>query len=200
MITFTERLDKALRIAAWAHDKQGQYRRVSNVPFIVHPFGVMTIASQATDDEDILIGALLHDVLEDVDEKIYSEADMLRDFGPRVVGLVKDVSHNAAITDWHERNNDYLRHLEFDADKDALIISAADKINNLQSTITDYGQLGEELWQTFRTKNVADQFWWYGAVLAVLEKRAPELSLNAVLKQNIEKLRQVRAAHGVIED
>ena len=62
MINYTERLDKALRKAAWSHEQQGQHRKGSDIPYIIHPVGAMMIASNATDDEDILIACLMHDV------------------------------------------------------------------------------------------------------------------------------------------
>lgn len=51
MINVTSRLDKAIRRAAWAHEQAGQHRKGTDVPYIVHPSGVMIIASNVTDDE-----------------------------------------------------------------------------------------------------------------------------------------------------
>lgn len=51
------------RFADLAH--QGQTRKYTTEPYIVHPIRVMEICHQVTDDTDILCAALLHDVLED---------------------------------------------------------------------------------------------------------------------------------------
>lgn len=193
MITLTERLDKALRVAADAHEKQGQHRKGSGAPYIIHPFGVMLIASNATTDEDVLIACLLHDVLEDVSPDIYSRDDMLRDFGQRVIDLVSDVTKNPNLKVWRECAVDYLNHLEHKASEGALIVSAADKIHNLESVIIDYRQVGEELWQIFTTKNADDQLWWYGAILKVLQKRQAPQSLQDQLAQGIKILQDLRA-------
>ncbi len=41
MINYTHRLDKAIRIAAWAHEQQLQHRKGTDIPYIIHPFGVI---------------------------------------------------------------------------------------------------------------------------------------------------------------
>lgn len=189
MINYTVRLDKALRIAAWAHEQAGQHRKGSDIPYIIHPFGVMTIASNATSDEDILIACLMHDVLEDVDSSIYSEADMRKDFGDRVVAIVKDVTKDESEKDWHKRSKAYLNHLEHEASNEAIIVSASDKIHNLLSIITDHTTHGDDLWQRFTTKSSADQLWWYESILEVITKRNAPASLIAELSNKVESLR-----------
>jgi (p)ppGpp synthase/HD superfamily hydrolase len=188
MIDFTERLDKAIRVAATAHGKQGQHRKGTDIPYIVHPFGVMLLALQVTKEEDVLIACLLHDILEDVDPAIYSEQDMERDFGPRVTGMVKDVSKDDRIEDWRERSQAYLDHLEHKASPKAVVVSAADKVHNLLSIITDYKVAGDDIWQRFATQNSADQLWWYRSVFALLQKRQPDSVLTLQLGNAIGAL------------
>ena len=171
MINYTERLDAAIRKAAWAHEQQGQHRKGGDIPYIIHPVGVMMIASNATDDEDILIACLMHDVLEDVDSNIYGEADMRAEFGDRVVSIVKDVTKDDSLQDWHQRSRAYLDHLEHNASDEAVIVSASDKIHNLLSVLADYEVYGNDIWQRFTTKNSTDQVWWYSAILGVITKR-----------------------------
>src|SRR5665647_836503 len=172
MISYTHRLDKAIRIAAWAHEQQLQHRKGTDIPYIIHPFGVMLIASNATDDEDVLIACLMHDVLEDVDSSIYDEQAMRADFGDRMVAMVKDVTKDDSISDWHERSRAYLDHLENEASDEAVIVSTYDKIHNLVSILVDYETHGEGLWTRFSTQSAADQLWWYESILAVATKRA----------------------------
>lgn len=94
---FTPKIERAINTAAYAH--RHQTRKGSDVPYIVHPFGVMLIASQATADEDTLIACLLHDILEDVPEE-YSKQQMLRDFGESVVAIVEGVTKNSTLPEW----------------------------------------------------------------------------------------------------
>jgi (p)ppGpp synthase/HD superfamily hydrolase len=53
MIKYTERLDSALRKAAWAHEKTGQHRKGTDIPYIIHPVGVMIIAGNVTENYGI---------------------------------------------------------------------------------------------------------------------------------------------------
>lgn len=174
-INYTNRLDSALRRAAWAHEQAGQHRKGTDIPYIIHPFGVMTIASNVTEDEDTLIACLMHDVLEDVDSNIYDADDMRREFGGRVLSIVLDVTKDESITDWHERSKAYLDHLQHQASDEAVIVCAADKMHNLQSMLSDHDTEGEATWERFTTKSSHDQLWWYESVLRVVTSRqAPQ--------------------------
>lgn len=188
MIDFTERLDRAIRVAARAHEKQGQHRKGSDTPYIIHPFGVMLIAGQVTDDEDTLIACLLHDVIEDVDPAIYSAEEMKKDFGERVAEIVMDVTKDETLHDWQESADAYLRHLGSHASDAAVIVSASDKIHNISAVITDYKVMGEKLWQIFSTKSADDQMWYYGAVLAVVKERGVDQMLSSQLESRIADL------------
>ncbi len=189
MINYTERLDGALRKAAWAHEKAEQHRKGSDIPYIIHPVGVMIIASNVTDDEDILIACLMHDVLEDVDSSIYSETDMRKELGNRVVSIVLDVTKDSEEKDWHARSKAYLHHLEPEACNEAVIVSSSDKIHNLKSILTDHAIQGDDLWQRFTTKNSSDQLWWYESILSVIIKRKAPTSLIEGLAKEVETLR-----------
>jgi (p)ppGpp synthase/HD superfamily hydrolase len=191
VIKFTERLDKAIRIASWAHEQAHEHRKGGDIPYIIHPFGVMLIAGSVTDDEDILIACLLHDVLEDVPSKIYDEEKMQKDFGDKVLNIVKDVTKDRRLSDWYEVSKNYLNHLEFKACDEAIIVSVADKTHNLESTLFDYKELGDKIWDIFTTKNGSDQLWWYNAVLEVaIRRKAPEL-LTDKLSDLINQLKKL---------
>jgi len=191
MIAYTPRLDMGIRISATVHERAGQHRKGSDIPYISHPFGVMLIASNATKDEDVLIASLMHDVLEDVPSDIYSEANMRRDFGRRVVSIVKDVTKNDDQPDWHLRGAEYLDHLRGKACDEAIIVSTADKIHNLQSILIDHALEGDAVWQRFSTKSAADQLWWYSSVLDVVtERQAPPVLVQQLggLVTNLQTL------------
>jgi (p)ppGpp synthase/HD superfamily hydrolase len=191
MVNFTQRLDRAIRIAAWAHEQAGQHRKASDIPYIIHPFGVMLIASNVTDNEDTLISCLFHDILEDVDSSIYDKQIMRDDFGDAVVAIVKDVTKDDSVTDWHERSKAYLHHLENEASDEAVIVSASDKIHNLLSTLSDYETHGDQVWNRFSTKNAADQLWWYESILVVITKRKVDKRLIMQLEVQVVQLRTI---------
>jgi (p)ppGpp synthase/HD superfamily hydrolase len=186
-LRYTPRLEEAIRVAAIAHRKQ--MRKGGKTPYIVHPFSVMTIASTVTDDEDTLIAALFHDIIEDVPEE-YNETLMREHFGDKVVAIVRDVTHDDGIRDWRERSEAYLEHLRKACDE-AVIVSGGDKIHNLMSTLDDYDTIGEDVWQIFTTKSAADQLWWYESVLAVLQDRKAPKPLVDQLGGLVSQLRKI---------
>lgn len=183
----TSRLEKAIRVTAVAH--RNQKRKGSDIPYIIHPFSVMCLASEVTDDEDILIACLFHDIIEDVPEA-YPRTRMLEEFGERVVNIVDGVTKNDTLPSWQERADAYLYHLEFNAPPESLIVSCADKIHNLMSILQDYREIGETLWQRFNAGK-QKQIWWYESVLSIVSKRRPDLALNSQLDELVTELRML---------
>jgi len=193
MVNYTNRLDSAIRRAAWAHERQNQHRKGTDIPYIIHPFGVMTIAGNFTDDEDILIACLMHDILEDVSPEIYNEFDMRLEFGDDVVAMVRDVTKNQDIVGWHDQSRAYLDHLRNVASTRSVIVSAADKMHNLLSTLADYQTHGDSIWQRFSTKSAADQLWWYESIFDVVSTRCEIAELNNQFASQLAELRQIVA-------
>lgn len=181
-------ISKALEIASIAHAKQK--RKGTNIPYIIHPVGVMLVASEVTDDPAILAACLLHDVLEDCDPSIYSEADMLRDFGADVTNAVKAVSKDETISGWRERNEAYLDHIRSTPHTAAHTVCAADKIHNLTSMLEDYEVVGNKLWDRFNASKEA-QLWWYESVLEALASRDAPIGLTDQLSDLVAKLKLV---------
>ncbi len=165
---------------------RNQKRKGTELPYIVHPFGVMTIASEATDNEDILIACLFHDILEDVPDE-YSKDQMEQDFGKKVVSIVEGVTKDSSLASWQDRADAYLDHLEHEASDESVIVSCADKIHNLMSILEDYKEVGDDIWQRFSTGKKGQQ-WWYRAVYEVIAKRLPELTLNRQLFNLVDQL------------
>lgn len=78
---------KALDFATEAHE--GQVRKYTGVPYVLHPIEVMEIVKTVEHDDAMLAAALLHDVVEDTDVTI----DEVRDvFGSDVASLVDDLT------------------------------------------------------------------------------------------------------------
>ncbi len=167
------KIQKAINLASRLHE--GQVRKGDlHLPYISHPFAVAWILNSYTDDEDVIIAGLLHDVLEDV--KNYYYGDLLKSFGERVAKIVKEVSEDKnpneesdEVATWLERKNKYLIALENDCDE-ALLVCAADKIHNLQSMIEAYQVKGEALWDNFNAPK-DKKLWLYEEILKILKQR-----------------------------
>ena len=134
----------------------------------------LNFTQKYTDDEDVIIGALFHDVLEDVSPDIYSEQQMRADFGDRVTNLVKAVSEDKRPSEpekpWKDRKVAYIEHLRQTTDIGAVVISAADKTHNLLSIIQDYETYGDDLWSRFNAPK-EEQLWYYQTVTGVVEEK-----------------------------
>ncbi|MFA5131264.1 MAG: HD domain-containing protein [Patescibacteria group bacterium] len=167
------RIQKAVNLASRLH--LGQTRKGDDdLPYISHPFSVAWILSNYTEDEDIIIGGLLHDVLEDV--KGYYYEDLKRDFGEKVAEIVQGVSEDKdpnvesdEKATWEARKQKYLDGL-YDDSEESLIVCAADKIHNLQSMINAYREKGEELWAHFNSPK-EKKLWLYEEIFKVLKAK-----------------------------
>jgi (p)ppGpp synthase/HD superfamily hydrolase len=141
---------KFLRAFLFAAEKhKDQPRKTTSIPYVAHLMGVASLVLEAGGDEDLAISALLHDVVEDC-----GGAPMLKEvrrrFGDRVAKIVDgctDADTNPKPP-WRDRKEHYIRHLR-DADAETRLVSAADKLNNVRSILSDYRELGELVWSRF---------------------------------------------------
>jgi len=158
------RFVRAFTFAAEKH--KGQMRKASSIPYITHLMGVASLVLEAGGDEDLAIGALLHDVVEDC-----GGAPMLKEvrrrFGKRVAKVVDGCTDADTYPKppWRERKEKYLRHLK-SADADTKLVSAADKLNNVRSILSDYRVIGESVWSRFNGGRDGT-LWYYRALLDV---------------------------------
>jgi len=179
----TPKIQQAINLASRLHSEQTR-KGDSGLPYISHPFSVAWILSNYTTDEDVIVGALLHDVLEDV--KGYYYDDLVKDFNERVAQIVKGVSEDKdpniesdGQATWETRKLKYLAGLENDSDE-SLLVCCADKIHNLQSMIDAYKEKGEELWTYFNSPK-DKKLWIYQEILKFMKKR-----LNSPIVSELE--------------
>ena len=66
---------------------------------------------------------------------------------------------------WRERKEKYLRHLKT-ADLDTRLVSAADKLNNVRSILSDYRAVGESVWSRFNGGREGT-LWYYRTLLDI---------------------------------
>jgi (p)ppGpp synthase/HD superfamily hydrolase len=156
------RFRRAFLFAAEKH--AGQTRKASTIPYIAHLMGVASLVLEFGGDEDMAIAALLHDVVEDC-----GGAPMLtgvrRRFGKRVAKIVDGCtdSDTNPKPPWRERKETYIRHLRR-ADAETRLVSAADKLNNIRSILSDYREVGEAIWTRFNGGRDGT-LWYYRALL-----------------------------------
>ena len=153
-----ERLNRALIFAARAHD--GQQRKGTDIQYIIHPAAMAMKLLTMNCMEDVVIAALLHDVVEDTDITL---DDIAREFGAPVAELVAAASepeHDTARWEIRKQHTiDFLR----DAPLPVKLLACADKLHNIGSIARDYAVLGEKVWERF-ARGRDKQAWYYRAL------------------------------------
>ena len=93
-IEMSEKVGQAYLFAKNAHE--GQVRKYTAEPYIVHPVEVMSIVQSVSNREDMLCAALLHDVVEDCEVSL---RDIEAIFGCAVMFMVEDLTDVSIATD-----------------------------------------------------------------------------------------------------
>ncbi|MCR5742310.1 MAG: HD domain-containing protein [Lachnospiraceae bacterium] len=182
----TQRLKEAYDFATTAHE--GQFRKGSTIPFITHPTEVCELVATLTDDEDVIIAALLHDVVEDTK---YTVEDIRGRFGDRVAGLVgyeseDKMKHLPPAQSWKIRKQNFFKNLPNEP-YEARMITLCDKVSNMRSTVKCYREQGDAMWQAFNQKDPAEQAWYYKSMIGALEEFS-DTALYQEYKKNCEEV------------
>ena len=176
------RIEAARRFAAQAH--QGQPRRGTRFPYIVHPLEVARLIAAHYSDEDLVVAGLLHDVLEDTDT---TAAELERLFGSRVTGLVKAVTASNGAN-WRATRSATLAKL-VTAEPDAVRLKVADGLSNVRSIGRDIRRLGRAVaFAKSRASSSADLAWYHGGICAVATERLGSEPLLAQYRSAIEAI------------
>lgn len=180
-----ERMFRAVEFAAKAH--RGQYRKGTQVPYIVHPLGVARTLIELGCDEDVVIAALLHDVVEDTS---FTLENIKKEFGDRVASIVDGCTephHNNEP--WEVRKKHTIEFLKT-APSDVLLVACADKLDNIRATKLDLQARGEETWSKFH-KGRAEQEWYYRELAKIFSERSngsPHSVLFSRLKLEVDSV------------
>ena len=164
------RFDRAFLFAAKKHSTQ--MRKASSIPYIAHLIGVTSLVLEAGGDEDLAIAALLHDVVEDCGgEKMLKE--VRRRFGKRVADIVDGCTDAYVVPKppWKERKDQYIERLKHES-PDTRLVSAADKLNNVRSILSDYRDIGESIWSRFNGGREGT-LWYYRTLREEFLRDAP---------------------------
>lgn len=126
-----EKIERAYRLAEKMH---GDQRRISGVPYILHPTSVACIIVDLGMDTDSVVAALLHDVVEDTPVTIEEVEAM---FGSDVANLVNGVTKisKIAYTSREERQAENVRKMliAMAIDIRVIIIKLADRLHNMRT-------------------------------------------------------------------
>jgi (p)ppGpp synthase/HD superfamily hydrolase len=187
MPTFSPLIDRALVVSATAH--RNQVRKGSQVPYVIHPVHVALLLIRHQFPDEVIIAALLHDVVEDTSITL---AELQAEFGEEVARLVAAVSEQktegAEPLPWKVRKEAQLRKLGH-ADRHIAAIKTADALHNLQATLSDLKRRGPQVWTHFRASQ-SEQLWYYRSLHEVLSQRLGDHPLLTELSDALAALQE----------
>ena len=126
-----ELIDKAVAYADAKHEHQ---KRKDGSPYIIHPLAVAEIVVEMGLDVDAILGALLHDCIEDTDA---SHDDIEKLFGQTVAELVEGVTKltRANFSTSEQAQMENLRKMFMAMSKDirVVLIKIADRLHNMRT-------------------------------------------------------------------
>jgi len=175
----TLNIHNAIIFATKAHE--GQVRKGTDVPYIIHPMEVMRILTENNCAEEVVIAGLLHDTLEDTATKA---EDIIRIFGQTIYDLVKNESEDKTKT-WKERKQATIDYLA-NASKEIQQICCADKLSNVVSIYADKLTVGEKVFDRFNASK--EQIKWYYQEIAKMLTKIEDCKMKNELDWYIEKV------------
>ena len=126
-----ELIDRAVE---YARNKHKEQKRKDGSPYIIHPLAVAEIVTEMGLDTDAILGALLHDCIEDTDA---SHDEIAKLFGETVAELVEGVTKltRADFSSTEEAQMENLRKMFMAMSKDirVVLIKIADRLHNMRT-------------------------------------------------------------------
>ena len=194
-----QKFDDALALASELH--RDQIRKDAPIPYLAHLMAVAGIVLEANayhpmdNLEDVAIGALLHDAIEDQGHKIGLDNIKAR-FGETVHRIVLECS-DAVVTEegqekppWKERKEAYLAKIRSKS-RETLLVSCADKLHNARCIMFDHDRMGDAIWDRFNAEKDGT-VWYYRSLAEEFRKAWPDNPLLPDFEALVERM--VRAA------
>lgn len=162
-------LEEAIIYATVLH--QGKTRKISKIPYILHPLEVAQIISTMTEDQEVIAAGILHDVVEDTDGTL---SQIEERFGARVAALVDSETENKypgedSSATWKRRKEETILRLKDSRDIGVKMLWLADKLANIRSLASHFSEQGDAVWEAFHQKDPKMHCWYYRTVAKYVE-------------------------------
>lgn len=183
-------VSEALVFATQHH--QHQHRKGTKIPYMAHLLNVCKLVAENNCSDEVLAAALLHDIVEDTDVTIEQVEEK---FGRQVAEIVRgatelDKLEKKAIekeSSWQQRKEHTIHFLQHEATTDQLLVSGADKLDNLRSIGYDYGRIGEALWKRFNASK-EQQAWYYDSIASIMIEKGEHHHILSMFGREMKDL------------
>lgn len=169
----------------YARHHHTEFRKGTDIPYMAHLLGVAALVmgeagGRVLVTEDMVLAALLHDVVED-HGGMTRLLEVEQRFGANVARMVKGLSDSFAESqqpkdEWKKRKSEYIERLRHEPD-DVLLISAADKLYNAKAILDDFNEIGDAIWERFK-RGADEQLWYFNELLAIYLPRSRNRIVN----------------------
>lgn len=186
-LILTSKFDEALAYAVDLH--RVQPRKGTGVPYVSHLLSVAALVLEHGGTEEQAIAALLHDAVEDQGGRPTAEAIRAR-FGEAVAEIV-DGCTDTDLTPkppWRERKEAYVARVRREP-AHVRLVSAADKLHNARTMVTDLRIHGPALWKRFNAGR--DETLWYLGALVEAFREAGTAPIVEELARTVAELEAV---------
>lgn len=174
-------VEKAIHFMVLAN--KGQRRKNENIDKSFHSMSVGMMISNITTTEDVIVAALLHDIINDT-EYGYEEIEEM--FGTLVADMVSDLSEDRSISKWLDRKKDFVQRMRNNDDLNVINIMIADKLHNLLSDYELFQKNGDKIWK-FSKGTKEENSWLFRECYYLAKKKgANEWLMNRYKKVLIE--------------
>lgn len=170
---FSERIFKAINFAAAAHGEQK--RKVTKVPYIIHPCMVGMILQQAGFEEDVVVAGILHDVVEDTKVGL---PVIRQEFGDYVGDLVEALTDPTGLS--YRNLKEHQAQRFFNATPEVKAMKAADMLYNIYDKMYAIRE-GQDPWSILQC-NKEDAVWGYHHVVKGLRNNWDHPLLREIKK------------------
>lgn len=145
-----------LAISFCLEKHNGQKRKLINTPYAIHPISVSMLLFEIGEKDEIIISALLHDIIEDTNTTI---DEIIAVFGTEVGNIVRDCTEPDKTLEWEERKKHTIDIIK-NINHDSVMVILADKVHNLYSILQSIDKNGEKIWSVFK-RGYEKQKWYY---------------------------------------
>ncbi len=172
----------ALRFARRAH--LGQHRKQTHEQFVEHPIAVARLLADAGFDDEVIVAAYLHDVVEKTEIEL---PEIRKRFGPDVAEMIDSLSEDDEIEGYAARKR-ALRRRVLGNGRNSILIYAADRVANMRDWRKVPAEDREEVGRRLDT-TLDERLLLWGEDLEELTELDPELPFLAEIELELRALR-----------